>query len=259
MKLNKQIVKSSFQAVRKVIDKNSPKILAAMGIGFGIGSVAFTVRGTIKAVEIVREKKAESEEELTKTEIIKCVWKEYIPTVGLGVASIACVIGSVHISARRLAVMTAAYTMSDESFKKYRDKVHEVLGDKKEEEIRGEIQQDYIDANPPKEMYVTDTETGDTLCLDAYTGQYFRSNADTIRRAINTLNNLMLHDYFVCYNDLASELGIEQCRMGENFGWNVQNGDLIEPSFTTELTPEDEPVLVLDFIEGPKPDFKHYL
>lgn len=259
MKLNKQIVKAGFNSMKHVIDKNSPKILAALGIGFSIGSVAFAVKGTVKAVEIVNAKKDESEEELTKKEIVKCVWKEYIPVIGLGVASAACIIGSVHISARRLAVMTAAYTMSEDSFKKYKDKVCDMIGERKEEEVRGSVHQDYINENPPEEMYIKDTGTGETICLDSYTGQYFRSNADTIRRVINNLNNLMLHDYFVSYNDLASELGLEQCKMGEDLGWNIQNGELIEPAFTTELSPDDEPILVLDFIEGPKPDFKHYL
>lgn len=259
MKLNKQIVKMGFKTIKQTLDKNSPKILAALGIGFGAGSVAFAIKGTIKAVEIVNEKRAEKEEDLTKKEIVQYVWKEYIPVVGMGVASVACIVGSVHISARRLAVMTAAYTMSEDSFKKYKEKAAELLGEKKEEEIRGAVKQDYINDNPPEEMYVKDTGNGETLCLDSYTGQYFYSNADTIRRAINAMNNLMLHDYYVSYNDLATELGIEQSKMGDEVGWNVQNGELIEPSFTTELSPEDNPILVLDFIDGPKPGFKHYL
>lgn len=258
MKLNKQIIKIGLKTMKNTLDKNSPKILAALGIGFGTGAVVFAVKGTVRAVEIVNEKQEEKQEPLTKKEIVQHVWKEYVPVVGLTVASAACIVGSVHISARRLAVMTAAYTMSEDSLKKYKDKVHEVLGDKKEEEIRGAIQQDAIDANPPSEAYVKDTGNGETLCRDSWTGQYFYSNADAIKRAVNDTNNLLLHDYYVSYDDLAMEMGVEPSNFGSEFGWNIQDGELIELSFTTELSPDDTPILVVDYLNRPKPNFKHY-
>lgn len=254
--INKQAVKIAMRTCKQAIDKNSPKILAALGIAFGAGSVAFAIKGTVKSMKIVEEKKkAEPDKELSKTDILKSVWKEYIPTVGFGVASAACVIGSVHISARRLAVMTAAYTMSEDSFKKYKDKAKEFLGDRKEEELRGAIHQDSINNDPPKENHIIRTSGGNTLCVDSYTGQYFYSDADTICRAINAVNNLLLHDYHASLNDILVELGLSTCKLGEELGWNTVSGELIEPSFTTEITPDNIPVLVLDYISGPKPKY----
>lgn len=245
---------------KQLIAKNSPKILAAMGIGFGVGSVAFAVKGTINAVEIVNEKKAEDpEKELTKTDIVKCVWKEYVPTVGLTVASAACIVGSVHISARRLAMMTAAYAMSEDSFKKYKEKAREMFGDRKEEELRGSIHQDEINLDPPEDPTIIRTGNGETLFKDAFTGQYFYSSVDSVRRTMNEINNLMLHDYYVCINDVETELGIEQSKAGIDYGWNFQDGSLIEPLFTTELSPDGRtPIIVLDYMEAPKADYKHY-
>ena len=131
MKINNSSVKVAMQTIKTIVKKNSPKILAGLGIGFGVGSVGFAIKGTIKATEIVREKKEEKGEPLTKKEIAESVWKEYVPVVALGTASVVCIIGSVHISTRRLAVMTAAYAMSEDSFKEYKDKVKEFIGEKK--------------------------------------------------------------------------------------------------------------------------------
>lgn len=254
--INKQAIRIAMHTCKDVLNKNAPKILAGLGIAFGTGSVIFAVKGTVDSVKIVEKKKAEEpEKELTKPEIVKCVWKEYIPTACLGVASVACIVGSVHISAQRLAFMAAAYASSENSFKRYKEKAKEFLGERKEEELRGAIHQDTINANPPKEDRIIRTSGGNTLCVDSYTGQYFYSDADTICRAINAVNNLLLHDYHASLNDILVELGLSTCKLGEELGWNTVSGELIEPSFTTEITPDNIPVLVLDYISGPKPKY----
>ena len=254
--INKQAIRLAMDTCKEVLDKNAPKILAGLGIAFGAGSVIFAVKGTVDSVKIVEAKKAEEpEKEFTKTDVVKCVWKEYIPTACLGAASVACIVGSVHISAQRLAFMAAAYASSENSFKRYKEKAKEFLGERKEEELRGAIHQDAINANPPREDRIIRTSGGNTLCVDSYTGQYFYSDADTICRAINAVNNLLLHDYHATLNDILVELGLETCKLGEKLGWSTVNGELIEPSFTTEITPDNIPVLVLDYIEGPRPDY----
>ena len=157
--------------------------------------------------------------------------------------------------------MAAAYAIRDEDLKKYKEKTKELIGEKKEEQIRGEIMQDYIDDNPPsKNCVVRNTSGGTTLCLDKLTGQYFYSDADTIRRAINSVNNLLLHDYTVSLNDLYIEIGIEQCKVGDDFGWNIIDGEIIEPDITTEMdTCSDQPVLVLDYVIPPYPNYNRAL
>ena len=131
-----------------------------------------------------------------------------------------------------------------------------MLGEKKEEELRGKIAQDYIDKNPPEERLIQDAEGGAVLCLDKLTGQYFYSDADTINRVINELNRLLNSDYHVSFNDYFIELGLNPCGIGDEWGWNLEDGDLIQPSFTTELTTDNRPVLVVDFIVGPRPNFR---
>ena len=95
------------------------------------------------------------------------------------------------------------------------------------------------------------------LCLDSFTGRYFYSDADTINRVINELNRLLLNDYYVSYNDYLIELGRQPCKFGDEWGWNVEDGDLIQTEFTSELLAgSNTPVLVVDFTVGPRPNFR---
>lgn len=252
--INGASIKAVTKGVEKFVRTNAPQILAGLGIACGLGAVGMTAKGTIKAVRIVDELKKENPEP-TKKEIVKAVYKEYLPAAGLTIAGIGCVVGSVHISARRIATLGLAYAMSDKNFKEYKDKAKEMLGEKKEEELRGKIAQDYIDKNPPEERLIQNAEGGAVLCLDKLTGQYFYSDADTINRVINELNRLLNSDYYVSFNDYFIELGLNPCGIGDEWGWNLEDGDLIQPSFTTELM-GNRPVLVVDFIVGPRPNFR---
>ena len=201
MNVSAQSIKALVKPVTAVVKKNAPQILSGLGIAFGIGAIGFTAKGTVKAVEIVKEKEAEKGEKLTKAEIVKATWKNYIPAASCGVASATCVIASTNISMRRLATMTAAYAMSENSLKEYKEKALEILGDKKEEKVRSSINQNYIEKHPPYNAIVENAKGGSTLCLDKFGGRYFYSDADTIRRAINDLNHMLNMDYHVALND----------------------------------------------------------
>ena len=245
---------------KKAFAKNAPQILAGLGIAFGAGATVTAVRGTIKAVHIVQEKETERGERLTKQEIVKSVWLEYAPTVLLTGMSAACIVGSVKVSMRRLATLGVAYAMSEKSFDEYKDKVRKVLGESKEEEVRGALGQDYIDANPPTMETIERGRGGTTLCLDRLSGRYFYSDADTIKRVILELNRDLLTSTTVSLNDFYYSMNLRESEFGGMFHWELDENNyisgttasLIEPVFTTELTDDNVPVLVLDFTRNPR-------
>lgn len=258
MKISKDMFKSTAKTVKSFIHRNAPQILAGVGITLSVGAVCEAVHATTKAVKAVDEEQEKHDEPLTKTEVVKTAWKYYVPTASLVAGSVGCVIGSVGISARRLATMGMAYAMSENSLKEYKDKAKELIGEKKEEEIRGAIAQDKINENPPDEKLVRRAIGGTTLCRDAMSGQYFYSDADTIKRAVMELNRALMLDYFVSLNDYYYALDLETAKFADDWGWNISDGDLIETEFTTELSPEGTPVLVVDFTVGPRPNFRSH-
>lgn len=249
--------KSLVKPIETIVRANAPQILSGLGIAFGAGAVGFSVKATVKAVEIVKEKEKERGEKLSKTEIVQATWKNYIPAASCSVASAACIVASTHISMRRLATMTAAYAMSENSFKEYKEKAVELLGEKKEEELRGAVSQDYIEKHPPYNTIVEHAKGGGTLCLNQFDGRYFYSDADTIKSTINDLNHMLLNDYNVSLNDFYYLLDMKESGIGDRFGWNLNDGnDLIDVDFTTELSQNGVPVLVMDFIVAPRPNYQ---
>ena len=277
MKFNMDIVKSQLKRFEKTLEKHAPEVLVGIGItGFVVTTVQ-AVRVTPKAIdEIDAEKRRRKNEfyektttdmsddlrnelltqavKLTPTDYIRCTWKLYLPVAITGVSSIACVIGATHINLKRNAALVAACTLTENRFSEYKGKVKELLGDKKEQNVRDEIAKDQITNHPVSDEDIVDTGKGETLCYDAISGRYFRSDIDEIKRCLNLLNNQLLYDEAVSLNDLYDYLGLEPNKCGEDFGWNRSRpgwGGLVEPSFSSQLTDKGIPCVVLDFIEGP--------
>ena len=50
----------------------------------------------------------------------------------------------------------------------------------------------------------------------------------------------------------------EKIKIGEDIGWNVNNDGLISVDFTSALTEDEKPVLVLDYLVEPRFDYRTY-
>ena len=187
-------------------------------------------------------------------DVVKTCWKCYIPTVVTGAASVACLIGSHSVSARRMAALTAVYQTAETALTEYKEKVTETIGEKKEQLVREKIDKDHLDDNPVSENEVIVTENGNTLCYDSFAGRYFRSDIDKIKKAINELNRRMTYDIYVSLNEFYDELDLSHTVVGDDIGWNLDGG-LIEVDFSSQLAEGDEPCLVMSFHTRPKYDF----
>lgn len=60
-----------------------------------------------------------------------------------------------------------------------------------------------------------------------------------------------MSEMFITINDLYYELGLSRIELGDEMGWAIDDG-LIEVSFSTQLTENDEPCLVLNYNVTPK-------
>lgn len=109
--------------------RNASTVLTCLG---GVGVVATTVlavKATQKALQLIEEEKQKKGEELSKWEVVKTVGPKYIPTVLMGVSTLACIFGSNILSKHQQASLISAYALLDESYKKYRRKVIELYGE----------------------------------------------------------------------------------------------------------------------------------
>lgn len=238
------------------LNKNGAKILFGMGITAGVLSVSFAIRDTTKAMKLIEKKKKEEEKSnLTKTETVKTVWKCYIPTATSLVFSILCLIASNNENIRRQIVLATAYRLSEAASKEYREKVIETIGEEGDKEIRDKIAKDKIKKNQPSENNIIITGKGDTLCYDTVLERYFKSDIEKIKRAENEVNRKILEEGSACLNDLYFYIGMSGVEsVGYDLGWDFRDG-LLDIYFSSQLTENYEPCLVLDYSVRPKKDF----
>lgn len=255
--MDKQIVTKWFKGVSASAKKHSPEILLAIGIGSGITAAVLAVKATPKALQMIDKKKQEDHmDELTPIETVKVAWKPYIPAVTTGVFSIACLISANSVHSKRNAALATAYQLSTTAFNEYREKVVETIGEKKEKVVHDNIAKERIEKNPPSESTVILTGKGKTLCYDAYSDRYFESDMDRIRRAINDLNYRMTTgmEMSISLNEFRDAIGLPRIPIGEEVGWRVDEG-LIDIHFSSQITDDDRPAIVLEYLIPPQYGF----
>lgn len=138
------------------------------------------------------------------------------------------------MNARRNAALATAYTLSESALKDYQGKVIEMFGEKKNEAVKDAVAKDKVEKNPVVTREVIITEKGNTLCYDAISGRYFKSDIEKIKKAECELNRQMLDDMYVSLNDFYYEIGLDSVKLGDELGWNVDSG-YIDLSFSSQL------------------------
>lgn len=243
------------------LGKHSPEILTGIGVAGMVTSTVLAVKATPKALVLLEEARTNEdgtlEDKLTILETVKVAWKPYVPAIAVGIASISCIIGASRVNYKRNAALATAYALSERTLINYRDKVIETLGEKKEKEVRDKISQDQIDRKPISSSQVIITPKGNTLFMDSITGRYFRSDLDSIKKAVIELNMEISHQNYISLNEFYSNIGLDRISNGDNLGWNIDNG-YVEIDYSTCLADNDEPCIVIDYISQPKYDFDKF-
>lgn len=246
------------KSVKATISKHSPEILTGIGIAGMVTTTILAVKATPKAIKLIEaEKRAKHVDALSPVDTIKTVWKCYIPAAMTGVSSIACLIGSNAINAKRNAALTTVYTLSEMARNEYKEKVIETIGEKKERTIKEKVDAERIKKDPVSKKEVIITEKGTTLCYDHVFGRYFKSDIDLINRAMNKINREIVINMYASLNDFYAELGLSPVEMGYDLGWNIDDGTIeIEPS--SQLADDGTPCLVIDYSVSPKYNYSRF-
>lgn len=254
--MKKPNISKILSSIRTSAAKHSPEILMGIGIAGMVATSVMAVRATPKALRLIEDKKAETnEEKLTPIEAVKTTWICYLPAVITGGVSVACLIGANSVNTRRNAALATAYTLSESALKEYQEKVVETIGEKKEQSVRDAIAKDKLEQNPVTNREVIITDKGDTLCFDAVSGRYFKSDIEKLKKAVNELNRRMRDEMYISLNEFYYEIGLNSIGIGDELGWNIDNG-YIEPSFSSQLAEDGTPCLVIGYHVEPRYDYR---
>lgn len=245
------------QSAKNIITKHSPEILTGIGIAGMITTTVLAVKVTPKALRILDDAEYDKGERLTKQEKVKACWKCYAPAIVIGTTSIACLIGASSVNLRRNTALATAYKLSETALTEYADKTFEVVGEKKEKLIRDKVAEDRIKKDPVSKNEVLITDKGNTLCYDTISGRYFKSDIDKIKKAENELNKRMLSETYLSLNEFYDELGLAHTRLGDDLGWNIDDG-LIDLDFSSQIAEDGTPCLVVDYHITPRYDYSRF-
>lgn len=234
----------------KLVADNSPAILTAVGVTGTIATAILVGKATFRATELIIDEQAiqdlqELGHPLDSREKFELVWKLYIPPVATGTITIVSIVMANQVGTRRAAAVAAAYSLSEKAFTEYREKVLEKLGENKERAVRDELAQNRISKNPPVDREVVITGNGDVLCYEAYSGRYFQSNVEAIRKAENDINHTLLNDGYASLSDFYDKIGLPRTTASEEVGW--KNDSLIELRFSTSLSGDGRPCISIDY------------
>lgn len=227
--------------------KNSPQVLFAAGVvGFG-ATVVLACRATLKVSDVLDETNKElvdieatvAEADQTKAKARVFVnsgfqmARLYGPTIIVGSLSVAALAGSNRILTKRNAALSAAYAGLDKSFRQYRDRVREELGEEKELDLYTGAREETIKIegdNGPKKTKVkkrgSDSVSPYAVMFDE-TNKNWKTVPDHNRVFLEAQQRYMnhrLHAYnYVLLNDVYETLGYPKTSAGAVVGWVVNH------------------------------------
>lgn len=258
------------------IKKHSPEILIGTGIAAGVGTVVLACVATTKAGDILDKHNEEMEkiekakeiakpEEYTEKDIKKdrmIVWRDtsvgfaklYWPAALCGAAAITCTLAGHKVLAARYGAATAALTVTQGLFSKYRERVVEDQGIEKDRQYllgskieKKAIVEEVEDPETGKKKVVkkdaeyididVDTATGAIQVFGEFNRDGKRNyewdeNVDicltTLRAKQNWWNDIFRARGHIFLNEVLVDLGMAPTQAGQVLGWTFEEGKVID-------------------------------
>ncbi len=258
-----ELIAKASRSLHKVgfkFKKYSPEILVVVGVVGVVTSAVMACKATTKVSEIVDESKEtidtihdalENERHTADGEVYtqedadkdmtivyaQTAWKFvklYGPSVLLGAASIACMVGSNRILRKRNVALAAAFATVDKSFKEYRGRLIERFGEDLDRELRfnikaKEIEETIVDEEGNETVVTRTVEVADPNAYSMYSVVFCEGSTGwTKNPELNKLfliqqqnhaNDKLRLNHIVTLNEVYEMLGVPKTAYGQIAGW----------------------------------------
>ena len=248
-------IPSIIKQVGQFASRNSSAILTATAAVGVVSTAVLAARGTVPAMRDIWQEESTRQEPLTPAEKVKLAWPYYVPAVGVGAATVICVVGAHTLSSKKNAALVTAYTVTERAFADYKKETRKAIGEKKESEIRSASLTNAVNEKGPSDLVIV-PGSNDTTCYESLSGRYFLSTPEKIQRAEIKIKQRLLNgvDFSCSLNEFYQEIGIEPTQLGDDIGWNIDN--MIDISLSSILIPgEMRPALAITYDNPPFPKY----
>lgn len=217
-----KIVSFAKQALLLAKANSTPIATGAIVLGM-VSAVILAVKAGKESAEDIEEAKEELEtDELTTRQVIRAVWKRFIPVILVLGLTISCFLYTTDKLVKRCTALSAAYALSESYLKDYMEAAKETVGEKKELSVRDRVMEKQVAKHPIAERGIVDTGSGETLFYDAITTRYFRASVEHVRQVENQLKNIYEAESELKMDDYTYSLGLGQySALGNYIGWRM--------------------------------------
>ena len=225
----KQTLQKTMYKSAVCLKRNSPTILTVIAAVGVVGTTVAAIKATPKAMKLLEKASDEKNDELTKLEVVKIAAPVYIPTVVIGVSTIACMFGANALNRKQQAALVSAYALVSNSYKEYKDKLKELYGEEAHQNIVDSIVKEKAkDVKISSEslccmssLDVNEDESAIRLFYDEFSQRYFESTLAKVVQAEYHLNrNFNLRQY--CdVNEWYDFLGLPRTGSEDYIGWSA--------------------------------------
>lgn len=260
-----------------LVSKHKSAILAGTAIVSAIGTTAFTIKGTAKAVKRIDEMRAATpvmkDEDnndvpvkLDKVDVVKETWKFYIPAA-IGLAStITCIVCAHKVDAKRIATVTSALLLSEKMNKELEKGISKENGVEKLAEIKDKI---FGKDDKLKEQYGSGKNRAvqtamiqseypifhDARCWfkDEISGRVFEASRNQIEKSIlDATREAINGSGIVSLNVWYDYLGLDGIWIGDMLGWELSNQTFEIGQYDPDIMDNGQPGLILRFMDHPR-------
>lgn len=273
-------VKQKVNKVETFCKEKQPTILTVGGAITLLGATVSGIAATIKSTRMVDAEERRLGRRMTKKEIFKLVWKNYIVTAGAATAGTISVVIGQKQNNKRIAFVTAAGELATSTasaaineLHEYKKHVAQKIGDEAANDIKKAVD-DKIHADGDKTtnetikdnvFYIGDKETSRIIYEEGITGRRFTARPIDIEKAEVRLTSEMQSRGWINENDIHEALGLSETDNGERNGYTQEmflnsRGGRYQFEFRrrTWIDAEGYPVIVLVIDADPIEDYRRY-
>lgn len=238
------------------LKKHSPEILLGMGLVGGVTAAVMACKATSKMNDVMDEHNeamdqlgaaenctVHDESEIKEIQKLKTqrylktgseIVKLYAPSVGIGVASITCILGSYGILHKRNVALVAAYSVLNDKFVNYRKRVKEELGEDQDKHFLFGTHKETIEVEEKTKNGRTKTVKKEIEVVNPYDlSQYAKCfdssclhwendpdyNKMFLTRQQNWANDKLKAQGHLFLNEVYDMLGFPRTKAGAIIGW----------------------------------------
>lgn len=243
------------KAITGAFAKHEGVILTVGAIGGTLAAVYFAAKDSPKLIAKLDEL---NERGATNFEKVKEVAPIVARTAIATGVSVGCTLAKDKYTSNIIQTLTNACQIKAIAEGEYKKKTAEIAGEETARKIDEAVSLGHATKSYSSGAidHVLDTGHGSNLFYDDWSGTWFYSDINFIKKCVNDLNYQLMHDMSVSLNEFYGYLDLPNAggKHAERSGWHVDDGQ-IEVEYYAQLDDCDQAYTVLSFRNEPRPNY----